>query len=139
MARTRVHIHLNHANIARVTSAPGGEVDRAVARAAGVTRDRAKRNLTTDGSVDTGRLRQSVRYQRIPSSRGSVTYEVGTDVFYGEYLEEGTRDHGPRRARVLRFKPKKVPQGSCSRGRCAASVPRWLSRALSRLSASDYS
>lgn len=139
MARTRVHIHLNHANITRVTSAPGGEVDRAVARAAGVTRDRAKRNLTTDGSVDTGRLRQSVRYQRIPSSRGSVTYEVGTDVFYGEYLEEGTRDHGPRRARVLRFKPKGASGFVFARRVRGVRATRWLSRALSRLSASDYS
>lgn len=139
MARTRVHIHLNHANITRVTSAPGGEVDRAVARAAGVTRDRAKRNLTADGSVDTGRLRQSVRYQRIPSSRGSVTYEVGTDVFYGEYLEEGTRDHGPRRARVLRFKPKGASGFVFARRVRGVRATRWLSRALSRLSASDYS
>lgn len=139
MARTRVHIHLNHANITRVTSAPGGEVDRAVARAAGVTRDRAKRNLTTDGSVDTGRLRQSVRYQRIPSSRGSVTYEVGTDVFYGEYLEEGTRAHGPRRARVLRFKPKGASGFVFARRVRGVRATRWLSRALSRLSASDYS
>lgn len=139
MARTRVHIHLNHANIARVTSAPGGEVDLAVRRAAGITRDRAKRNLTADGSVDTGRLRQSVRYQRFPASGRTVNYEVGTDVFYGIFLEKGTRAHGPRRARVLRFKPKGSNTFVFAKRVRGIRATRWLTRALQRLSIKDFS
>lgn len=139
MARTRVHIHLNHANIARVTSAPGGEVDLAVRRAAGITRDRAKRNLTADGSVDTGRLRQSVRYQRLPASGRTVNYEVGTDVFYGIFLEKGTRAHGPRRARVLRFKPKGSNTFVFAKRVRGIRATRWLTRALQRLSIKDFS
>jgi hypothetical protein len=137
MARTRVRVRIDHLAIRRVVNEPGGEVDLAVRRMAGKVRDRAKQNLTRDGSVDTGRLRNSVVSQRLPSGRNSVVYEVGTDVFYGIFLERGTRDHGPRRARVLRFKPKGSSSFVFARRVRGIRATRWLSRALRSLTIND--
>lgn len=55
--------------------------------------------------VDTGRLRNSIKTTRKLTARGP-TYQVGTNVEYAPYVENGTRPHviRPRRAQVLRFK-----------------------------------
>src|SRR3546814_12577630 len=63
MGRTRVRITLDKKAVARL-KAPDGDIDTFTRRVAAKARDRAKLNLTTDGSVDTGRLRNSVQYQR---------------------------------------------------------------------------
>lgn len=98
----------NEAGFAEL-NAPGGLIDRAVARASGHLRDTAKRNAP----VDTGRLRQSIESSRHSFSLLSVVYRVGTRVFYGPYQEGGTGIYGPRhspivprRAKALRFIPK---------------------------------
>lgn len=45
-----------------------------------------------DCPVDTGRLRSSIQY--VPTGRYSC--QVGTNVFYGKFVELGTRKMGPR-------------------------------------------
>lgn len=138
MARTRVRITLDQAAIKRLTQGEGDVVDRAVRRAAGRARDYAKVNLTNDGNINTGRLRNSVESRRAPVSSRPVNYEIGTRLDYGIYLESGTRDHGPVRARVLRFQPKGA-SGFIFRPRVKGiRATRWLSRVLSRLSPNDF-
>lgn len=131
MARTRVRITLDKKAIARL-SAPGGDVDTFTRRVAAQARDRAKMNLTTDGSVDTGRLRNSVQYQRFPTSSRRINYQVGTNLDYGIYLERGTRDHGPRTAKVMRFKGKSGAFVFAKRVK-GIRATRWLSRVLATL------
>lgn len=131
MARTNVRITLDRKAIARIQG-PGGDVDNAVRRVAAQARDRAKLNLTTDGSVDTGRLRNSVQYQRFPSSSRPINYQVGTNVEYGIFLERGTRDHGPRTAKVLRFRGKSGAFVFAKRVK-GIKATRWLSRVLATL------
>jgi hypothetical protein len=89
---------------------PGGVVYRGFQKAAGRTRDRAKVNLTRVGRVDTGRLRNSIAYE-IQVRGSTITATVGSDVEYAKYIEFGTANNGtgyiyPRRATVLRFKPR---------------------------------
>lgn len=131
MARTRVRITLDQKAIDRL-KAPGGDVDTFTRRVAARARDTAKMNLTADGSVDTGRLRNSVQYQRFPSARRAVNYQVGTNLDYGIFLEKGTRDHGPRTAKVLRFKGKSGQFVFAKRVR-GIRATRWLSRVLATL------
>ena len=131
MARTRVRITLDRKAVARLKG-PGGDVDNAVRRVAAQARDRAKLNLTTDGSVDTGRLRNSVQYQRFPSSSRPINYQVGTNLEYGIFLERGTRDHGPRTAKVLRFRGRNGAFVFAKRVR-GIKATRWLSRVLATL------
>lgn len=86
---------------------PSGMVDEGVGKAAGWVRDRAKMNLTAAGRIDTGALRQSIVSERYRNSTSRVTYLVGSELEYARWQEEGVRGPiYPRRARVLRFKPK---------------------------------
>ncbi len=131
MSRTRVSIRLNPVAIAALR-APGGDVDAFTRRLAGRARDLAKLNLTADGSVDTGRLRNSVQYQRFPRAGRAVNYQVGTNVEYGIFLESGTRDHGPRTAKVLRFRGRSGAFVFAKRVK-GIRATRWLSRVLTTL------
>lgn len=131
---------------------PGGLVDQAVAKASGKTRDRARRNLTQTGRVDTGALRQSIVSERTIGNGQRVTYQVGSPLPYALYNEQGTGLYGPhhsyiypRRARVLRFKPGKNstivagPDGYAYFPRVKGiEGTRFLERALFELTADDF-
>lgn len=47
----------------------------------------AKANITKNGSVDTGNLRNSITYKVVPSEKAAY---IGTNVEYGKYVELGT-------------------------------------------------
>lgn len=89
---------------------PSGLANQGLKRAAGITRDRIKRNITNKGRVDTGRMRQSVDYKIkswAPIAGGYA--EVGIYVKYAYWQEVGTAGKGtgriyPRHAKVLKFK-----------------------------------
>lgn len=99
-----VRIRWNEAEFRRLLDQE--TVPRAVWRAAGKVRDRAKQNITNAGRVDTGALRNSIVAQRKQGGGGGVWYEVGSDLPYAIWQHEGTRGPIlPRRAKVLRFKP----------------------------------
>lgn len=103
-------VTLNNRELAAATS----PLYRGYQKAAGRTRDRAKRALTQHGRIDTGRLRNSIEYEiKIESSAAAVyiSASVGTRVTYGKFIHDGTANNGqgyiyPRRARMLRFQPK---------------------------------
>jgi len=85
---------------------PGGVVYEAVMRGSARVRDLAKDELGAHSRIDTGRLRQSVE-REVYSEAGGVRGRVGTDVEYARYVHEGTASPiVPRRAKVLRFRPK---------------------------------
>lgn len=114
----------------------GGAVDDAVKRAAGRARDYARENLTRDGRVDTGRLRNSIRYEQRSRPDRLANYAVGSDLEYAIYQEEGTRAHGPRRAKVMRFKSGgKFVFARWVRG---VTASHFLRRAKDRLTPSDF-
>lgn len=54
----------------------------------------AKKNLTTNKSVDTGLLRASIHISKLPSAGGKVGVAVGTNVEYAPYVEFGTGQRG---------------------------------------------
>lgn len=82
-------------------------VPQAVWRAAGRVRDRAKQNITAAGRIDTGALRNSIVGRRVRQGGRGVWYEVGSDLHYAIHQHEGVAGPiVPRRAKVLRFKPK---------------------------------
>ncbi len=101
-----VNVKINNAKL----MLPSETVHKAFAKAAGRTRDRAKLNLTNAGRIDTGLLRNSITYE-IQSAGAKITATVGTKVSYAEFIHGGTAGNGagfiyPRRATMLRFKPK---------------------------------
>lgn len=107
-------------------------------RAARKVRDRAKVNITSAGRVDTGAMRNSIVARRLRKGSG-VWYEIGSPLKYAIYQHEGvTGPILPRRAKVLRFKPK----GSSAyvftpRSSGFSGVP-FLTDALKSLTNSDF-
>lgn len=134
----RIRITLDRAAIERLKTGRDQPVDRAVRRAAGRARDMARRNITADGLVDTGRLRQSIASEHLRTTPTETRYEVGSDLDYAIYPEVGTRDHGPRTARVLRFRPKGAAGFVFARRVRGVRAYRYLRRVLDQLRVSDF-
>lgn len=135
--RVRIELKLDETEIARALG-DSGMVGAAVRRAAGKTRDRAKQNLTTSGNVDTGALRNSVRSVRSTVSTHGVTYLVGSELPYAKWVEGGRGPVVPRRAKVLRFKPKGAHGYVFAASVGPAEGSHWLQRAFEQLSAADF-
>lgn len=121
---------------------PKGIVGRAVGKAAGRTRDRTKQNITTSGRVDTGAMRQSVNSRQIRQTATSVTHRVATNVGkYPEYQEDGTGPGRiyPKRAKVLRFKPKGSKVFIFAKSVAPVKGAHFMRKALRQLTRSDFS
>lgn len=115
-----------------------GTIAQATWRAAGKVRDGAKRELTSQGRIDTGKLRQSIVARRVRQGRPGVWYEIGSPLPYAIYQHEGTRDHGPVRARLLRFKPKGTNAFVFARRVRGVKPSHFLTKPLSELSVGDF-
>lgn len=132
---TKVRLHIHDAAV-RMTVAQEGE--KAVRRAAGRVRDKAKVNITKAGLVDTGAMRQSITSRRLSVSPTGVWYEVGSDLKYALYHHEGTGPWiYPRRAKVLRFKGGSGAFVFAPRVRGVKSTP-FLTDALRTLQVKDF-
>ena len=136
MAGVNIRFTFNEQTFRRMTE--NGSIAQATWRAAGKVRDQAKQNVTDDGRVDTGRMRASIQGQRMRSRTGGVFYEVGTPVEYALFQHEGTRDHGPRRAKILRFTPKGSGVVVFAKRVRGVKASKFLTRALESLRASDF-
>lgn len=104
MANVSVRVRIDYGKMQAVV----GNISKAsVHRAGNRARERYQTNIRNAGLRDTGKLEGSVKMVDAPSGglmRPRVA--VGTPVSYAKYHEYGTRAHGPRRAKYLRFKPK---------------------------------
>lgn len=79
----------------------------ATAKMAGKVRDDAKRIVRDEGRVNTGLLMQSIESRQVTKNAFRVTYEVGSRLSYAITQHEGVEGPVlPKRALVLRFKPK---------------------------------
>ena len=142
MARVSITTRLNESE---VEAAVRHHVTKAVRRAQRRTRDRAKAELTKAGRVDTGRLRNSIVSEVVEPSGQVLRGRVVADVDYADYVHQGTGVYGPRgrpivprRARVLRWRPR----GSSAfvfrpEVRGVEPTP-FLKRARERVNPSDY-
>lgn len=78
-------------------------------RAAERARDRVKANITAKDRVDTGAMRDAVKathLRQTPTRSEWGVVVTGKPANYFIFQDQGTRAHGPVRAKVLRFKPK---------------------------------
>lgn len=120
---------------------PKGIVGRAVAKAAGRTRDRAKQNVRAAGRIDKGALWQGINSQQIRQTATSVTHRVSTNVGkYAEYQEEGTGPGRiyPKRAKYLRFKPKGSKVFIFAKSVAPVKGAHFMRKALQQLKVSDF-
>jgi hypothetical protein len=124
MAGVSIRFKMNEQEFRRMQQS--GNISRAVQRA-----------LTGQGRIDTGLLRQSIVTRRVSSSRG-VFYEVGSPLEYAIYQHEGTKAHGPRHARYLRFKPKGGGDFIFAKFVRGVRPSKFLTKALARLTVNDF-
>lgn len=83
------------------------EIGGAVQKAGGWVRDEARAEITRAGRVDTGAMRQSITSETARHDGYQVTVRVTSRVPQARWQHEGTQQIiVPRRARVLRFRPK---------------------------------
>jgi HK97 gp10 family phage protein len=126
-----VRVNVHYGQIVLMMS-PNGDVGRAAARGAGRIRDRAKQNVT----VDTGLLRNSIVSELHQQGPTSVTWRIGSDVFYAPYQEHGTPPIFARRAPLLVFKiGNRWISTYSTRG---VPAQRFLQRALDATTATDF-
>jgi len=87
-------------NIKSYQGAKKAEIVQELDRTALAIESGAKRNLTRNGSVDTGRLRSSV----VRQATGEYQRTTGTNVEYAAGVEFGTRAHviRPKNAKALK-------------------------------------
>jgi len=142
MARVSITTRLNEREI---DASVRHHVARAVRRAQRRTRDRAKAELTNAGRVDTGRLRNSIVSEVVEPAGLVLRGKVVADADYSYFVHQGTGVYGPRgrpivprRARVLRWRPR----GSAAfvfrpEARGVEPTP-FLQRAKERVRPSDY-
>jgi hypothetical protein len=134
----RVRVTLDRQAFRQLNS-PRGQVGAAVNRGAAFVRDTAKREITAQGRVDTGKLRQSIESTRVRETPTSVVYEVGSRLAYAILQHEGTRGPiVPRRAKVLRFKPKGGSAFVFAHKVRGVTPSKFLTKALTRLKFSDF-
>lgn len=111
MARSKVTFVIDERAIARM-NAGSGQIYRGVQNAAGWVRDEGRKNVRDAGRTDTGRLQNSIMSWQAKSSSSGVTFRVGSRLRYAIYQHEGVDGPVyPRRAKVLRFKPKGAGRG----------------------------
>lgn len=114
-------------------------VDARMLALAGRVRDSAKAILTQEGRVDTGALRQSIITQLVEKTPSSITYAIGSPLPYAIYQELGVAGPVlPRRAKVLRFKPKGSGQFVYARSTKGFKGAHYLTRALLALGPADW-
>lgn len=139
----RAELKLDQSAIDKTMTGKGGPVWQAALRAGGYVRDQAKLDLTNNGLVNTGKLRNSIE-STVAKRDKQVIATVGTDVEYARFVHDGTKGPiVPKRARVLRFKPKggssfvfaASVRGTKETGRYSP----FMTNALKKLKASDYS
>ena len=75
-------------DLRKLTKKVTREIREATAETARKITNQSKRNLTDNRSVVTGRLRRSMSFVLYPID---IYADIGTNVFYGKYVEFGTR------------------------------------------------
>ena len=112
---------------------PNGEIGKAVHRAAGRVRDRAKENAP----VLTGALRASITSTLVKQGKTSISYTIGSPIKYAIWQEQGTGPIFARRAPMLHFRTR---NGQWVRTYSTRGVPavHYLEKAIDALSPSDF-
>jgi HK97 gp10 family phage protein len=111
---------------------------KAARRAARIAVQRAKSNVARKGRIDTGRMRASIEVHSEKRKRLHPAYVVGPRVKYGKYQEFGTRAHGPKKARVMRFTPKGSNRVVYARWVRGVKAAHFMRDALNSVNVRDY-
>lgn len=94
-------------NTQSITVGVGGMATKAARAAAERTKLRVQANIAMKGRINTGRMHDTIQVRKLRSSRPmKPRFVIVSPEPYTKYQEWGVKPFGPKRAKVLRFKPK---------------------------------
>ena len=130
-------VELEDAQVRALLTGQGSPLWDAMTQAGATTRDRAKLNITAAGRVDTGQLRNQVESEVVLRGQ-EVVARVVSRAAHTMYVHDGTSGPiVPRRARVLRFKPRGAAAFVFTPQVDGIKATPFLTDALSELSIND--
>ena len=135
MARSRVRLQIDGRAVRTISQNTNREASE---RGAQRAKELIQQEIRAAGRMDRYRMFHSVRVHRERASGSQFSAWVGPDVPYAKWQNDGTGPIYPRRAKVLRFKPK--GSGSFVFARRTKGVPaaRFMEKAARRLSTQDF-
>jgi hypothetical protein len=96
MAKAKITLVRNQAELALLLTSPTGGVAKDMFRRGTNVQNKAKKNLENDPRrIDTGNLRSDIHVQLL-SLGGKPAVRVGFNLFYGVFVHEGTGIYGPK-------------------------------------------
>lgn len=117
----------------------GGLVSRqAVNRAADATEGRVRANIISSNAVASGQMLDKVQQKDIPGNPMFPRTAIGSSAPHTKFPEFGTRAHGPKRAKVMVFRPKGSGHTVFARWVRGVYPRRFMRRALDQLRPTDF-
>ena len=100
---------------------------------------KVRQEIRAAGRVNTGRMVNSVTATRdTRRDRLRPAYIVGPRVGYAKFQDRGTRAHGPKHKKFMRFKPKGKNYFVFAKWVRGVKAANFMSKAVSKLSARDF-
>ena len=135
MARARVRVELDPARVNAMLREYAGA---SAKKGAAACREHIRSEITAAGRVDTGRMRSQISIRPVSAPGTSQAYSVAANTEYATFQDQGTRAHGPSRARFLVFRPKGSRALVFAKKVRGVTAARFMSKALARMRLEDY-
>lgn len=103
-------------------------------RAAYRARSKVRDNIVSSGRIDTGRMLKSTQVKSMGRSR----WKVANYTPYARFQEFGTRAHGPKTAKALRFKPKGATAFVFAKRVRGVTAARFFEKAMRSMTIKDW-
>lgn len=130
---TKVTIHRG-----KVISVVGPVADKAAYSAAQKARGYVISEIRAAGRVKTGRMIAGMQVRKVAGGPLLSRYEVSSSAPYTMFQNDGTRPHGPVRAKVLAFVPKGGSQVVFAKWVKGVQGAHFMEKGLARVRAQDF-
>ena len=135
VARAKVRVVLDRAMINTTLREYGGA---AAKKGATSCREKVRAQIRAAGRVDTGEMLAKISIRPLKSTGTVESYSVSVNTNYASFQNDGTRAHGPARARFLVFKPKGSNRLVFAKRVRGVTAARFMEKALAGMTLQDF-
>lgn len=135
MASAKVTVTIQQARVIQVV---GPIAERAAYKAAQKARGYVIAEIRAANRVKTGRMIQGMQVRLIASGPLLKRFEMSSSAPYTMFQNDGTRAHGPRTKKVMRFIPKGGSEYVFAKWVRGVTGAHFMEKGLARLRASDF-
>lgn len=133
MTKVRVTIHRG-----AVVSVVGPIAERAAYRAAQRARGYIISEIRAANRVKTGQMQAGMQARKVASTDLVRRFEVSSSAHYTIFQNNGTRAHGPRTAKAMRFVPKGGSQPVYAKWVRGIQGAHFMEKGVARVRAQDF-